>query len=126
VGFNLTRRHPCWVSNLNSPPKLPNKPKRAASFEPAVAKAFGQAVRELRVKVGFAQDEFALLANVDRSYYGKLERGERQPSLTLMLRIASGLGLSGTDLMAHFEAALETKSVEVKPSGKKRSVKNGS
>jgi transcriptional regulator with XRE-family HTH domain len=55
-----------------------------------VAKAFGRVVRKEREGQGIAQDAFALLANVDRSYYGKLERGERQLSLGLLLRISSG------------------------------------
>jgi transcriptional regulator with XRE-family HTH domain len=41
-----------------------------------VAKAFGAVVRAEREQRGIAQDAFALLAHVDRSYYGKLERGE--------------------------------------------------
>jgi transcriptional regulator with XRE-family HTH domain len=44
-----------------------------------------------------------LLANVDRSYYGKLERGERQPSLALIMRIASGLGLTASELIGRVE-----------------------
>jgi len=68
-----------------------------------VAKAFGEVVRALRTASGLAQDEFALTANVDRSYYGKLERGERQPSLALLLRVAGALGISGAELLALVE-----------------------
>ncbi|MEZ0238180.1 MAG: helix-turn-helix domain-containing protein [Methylophilaceae bacterium] len=81
-------------------------PKRATSFEPAVAKAFGAVIRAEREQRGIAQDQFSLLAHVDRSYYGKLERGERQPSLALMLRIARALGCSGAELLAEVEKAL--------------------
>jgi transcriptional regulator with XRE-family HTH domain len=56
--------------------------------------------------LGIAQDQFALLANVDRSYFGKLERGERQPSLALIIRIASGLGIAAGDLVAKVENSL--------------------
>lgn len=85
-----------------SPPQ-PRAPKRATSFEPQAAAAFGAAIREARVEQGIAQDQFALLANVDRSYYGKLERGERQPSLALIMRIASGLGLTASELIGRVE-----------------------
>lgn len=64
---------------------------------------FGEVIRAERVRQSIAQDQFALFANVDRSYYGKLERGERQPSLALILRIASGLGISASDIMARVE-----------------------
>ena len=50
-----------------------------------------------------------LLANVDRSYYGKLERGERQPSLGLLLRIAGALECSGAELVSRVEKALTRK-----------------
>jgi transcriptional regulator with XRE-family HTH domain len=56
-----------------------------------------------------AQDQFALLAGVDRSYFGKLERGERQPSLGLMLRISGALGVAGAEIVQKVEARLRTK-----------------
>jgi len=55
---------------------------------------------------GVAQDQFALIANIDRSYYGKLERGERQPSLGLLLRAAGALGISGATLVEETERLL--------------------
>ncbi len=69
-----------------------------------------------------AQDEFALLANVDRSYFGKLERGERQPSLALLLRIAKGLGLPGASLVQKTELRIQalrsaTQAVQASASG---------
>lgn len=70
------------------------------------ASAFGEVIRAERVRQGIAQDQFALLANVDRSYYGKLERGERQPSLALILRIAGGLGVTASDLIGRVETCL--------------------
>ncbi len=81
-------------------------PRRATSFEPKVAKAFGRVIRTHRELGGVAQDAFALAANVDRSYYGKLERGERQPSLALLLRIAAALGVPGATLVAQTESEL--------------------
>jgi transcriptional regulator with XRE-family HTH domain len=63
-------------------------------------------IRAERLKQAIAQDQFALMANVDRSYYGKLERGERQPSLALMLRVAGGLGLPASEILARVERLL--------------------
>ena len=48
----------------------------------------------------------ALIAGVDRSYFGKLERGERQPSLSMLLRIAEALGVSGAELVKRTESAM--------------------
>lgn len=93
----------------SSPPILRPKSskRRATSFEPEAAAAFGEVIRAERIKQAIAQDQFALLANVDRSYYGKLERGERQPSLALILRIAGGLGVTASDLVDQTEQVLK-------------------
>jgi XRE family transcriptional regulator, regulator of sulfur utilization len=79
---------------------------RSTSFEPAVATAFGDVIRAERLRQGIAQDQFAVLANVDRSYYGKLERGERQPSLGLILRVAKGFGVPASDLVLRVEKSI--------------------
>lgn len=95
---------------MTSAPARPVKKKaparRSTSFEPLAAKAFGETVRALREGQDLAQDQFALLASVDRSYYGKLERGERQPTLGLLLRIAEGLGVPGATLVERTEATM--------------------
>jgi transcriptional regulator with XRE-family HTH domain len=67
------------------------------------AAVFGEVIRAERVRQAIAQDQFALMANVDRSYYGKLERGERQPSLALILRIAGGLGIPASNILDQVE-----------------------
>jgi transcriptional regulator with XRE-family HTH domain len=86
--------------------KVPIAPRRATSFEPNVAAAFGRVIRSHREQSGIAQDAFALKANVDRSYYGKLERGERQPSLALLLRIAGALDVAAGTLVTQTESEL--------------------
>lgn len=87
-------------------PRLPLSTARGTSFEPEIARAFGTVVRQTRVNLGVAQDQMALMAGVDRSYFGKLERGERQPSLSILLRIAGALGVSGAELVELAEAAI--------------------
>ncbi|MBZ8141307.1 transcriptional regulator [Rubrivivax gelatinosus] len=82
---------------------------RSDSFDPAVASACGVVLRELRLQRGIAQDAFALLAGVDRSYYGKLERGERQPSLAVLLKCASAFGQPAATLVAAIEDQLNVK-----------------
>jgi XRE family transcriptional regulator, regulator of sulfur utilization len=82
---------------------------RSDSFDPVVASACGFVMRELRLQRGIAQDAFALLAGVDRSYYGKLERGERQPSLTVLLKCASAFDQPAASLVAAIERQLSGK-----------------
>lgn len=77
-----------------------------------MALVFGEIIRAERVKQSIAQDQFALFANIDRSYYGKLERGERQPSLALILRIAGGLGIPASKILERVEKRI---AAEMKP-----------
>lgn len=80
--------------------------RRVLSFDPRLAIAFGNVLRELRKEQLLAQDQFALDAGVDRSYYGKLERGERQPSLSMLIRIATTFGVAASELVARTETVL--------------------
>lgn len=59
---------------------------------------FGMRVRELRKKRGYSQEEFAAHVGMHRTYLGGLERGERNPTLTIIARIAIGLGISISEL----------------------------
>lgn len=83
--------------------------KRWTSFEPEVATAIGVVTRRYREAAEIAQDAFALEAGVDRSYYGKLERGERQPSIGVFLRIAVTLQVPASDLMREVEGVLSNR-----------------
>jgi len=68
--------------------------------------AFGQAVRAVRTEQGIAQEELASLAEVERSHMGKIERGEHMPTLALILKISSALGISAAELMGATERSL--------------------
>lgn len=52
---------------------------------------FGQVVRALREERGLSQEEFATRAGVHRTYMGGIERGERNPTLTTIHKIAAAL-----------------------------------
>ncbi|MBJ6911748.1 helix-turn-helix transcriptional regulator, partial [Vibrio cholerae] len=41
-----------------------------------LAKKFGHNVRSMRKDKGISQDKLALSADIDRSYVGRIERGE--------------------------------------------------
>ena len=75
----------------------------ATSRNPALALAFGETVRSVRESAGVAQEALALIAEMDRSYLGRLERGEKQPSLDVVFRLAVALGVVPGDLVAKIE-----------------------
>ncbi|HYG96064.1 MAG TPA: helix-turn-helix transcriptional regulator [Solirubrobacterales bacterium] len=69
--------------------------------------AFGTAVRELRLKQGLSQEAAALHANIDRAYFGRLERAGKVPTLTTVWKIAAALGTTPSELLARTEHLLE-------------------
>ncbi|HEX4608578.1 MAG TPA: helix-turn-helix transcriptional regulator [Urbifossiella sp.] len=64
---------------------------------------FGRRVRQLRKEKGVSQEAFAHQVRIDRSYFGSIERGERNVSLENICLIAAGLGVPPAELLV-FEA----------------------
>lgn len=62
---------------------------------------FGRAIRTLRVTAGLTQEELADRAGLDRSYIGGVERGERNPTLSVIEKIAEGLGVTEAELFSY-------------------------
>lgn len=76
------------------------RPPGTTTYEAEPARAFGKAVRATRVEQGVAQEELVALAGIERSHMGKIERGEHMPTLALILKISTALGITAADLMA--------------------------
>jgi transcriptional regulator with XRE-family HTH domain len=69
----------------------------------AAHSAFGNAMREFRRVRGLSQEQLGYDAGLHRTYIGGIERGERNPSLTNILRIADALDVSPSELLAATE-----------------------
>jgi len=52
----------------------------------------GNRIRDKRKALGLTQEELAARANLDRSYVGGVERGERNLTFTVLCEICSALG----------------------------------
>ena len=63
------------------------------------AKQFGINVREVRRNREISQDQLALKAGIDRSYMGRIERGQVNITLEKVYRLAEALDCSIYDLM---------------------------
>jgi len=56
-----------------------------------LAKALGARIRTQRKARQISQDTLALICNIDRSYMGRIERGEVSITVEKLYRIASSL-----------------------------------
>lgn len=61
-------------------------------------------IRSLRESAGYSQEGFAAAIQVHRTYMGKLERGETDPGLEVLERVAGGLQTSLSDLLRRAES----------------------
>ena len=61
--------------------------------------ALGKAIREERESRGISQERLALLADVDRSYVGRVERGDNNVAVLTLARLADALDLTLARLM---------------------------
>jgi transcriptional regulator with XRE-family HTH domain len=72
-----------------------------------IRERLGAAVRAVRVHAKMSQEELARRSGLDRTYIGGVERGERNPSLVSLHRIAGGLNMTLSALFAHLPAGRE-------------------
>jgi transcriptional regulator with XRE-family HTH domain len=60
---------------------------------------FGTRVRQLRSQKGYSQEAFATKCDLDRTYVGGIERGERNVALRNVESIAKALDMTLSELM---------------------------
>jgi transcriptional regulator with XRE-family HTH domain len=68
------------------------------SRELQIQKDFGDRLRKLRKQKELSQEALALACDLDRTYIGGVERGERNISLINIYKIAEALGCDAKDL----------------------------
>jgi len=59
----------------------------------------GARIRQARKEKGYSQEKLAELCAISDTYLGRLERGEKQPSLDTLVRLTECLGVSLTDVL---------------------------
>ena len=70
-----------------------------------LAITFGRVLRDLRKQAGLTQEQLGFEAELERNYISMLERGERQPTLTTLVKLAKPLRKKASQLVALVEAA---------------------
>ena len=62
--------------------------------------SLGRRIKTLRRENGLTQAKLALMINVEQSYLGKLELGSRNPSLSMLSKIADAFEITLSELFS--------------------------
>jgi transcriptional regulator with XRE-family HTH domain len=73
---------------------------------PTGEQLFGVVLREIRTSRGISQEELAFGSGYHPTYIGQLERGKKSPSLRTIMRLASVLEVTGSDILKQIESRL--------------------
>ncbi len=65
----------------------------------ALAEIFGRNVRRVRIERAMSIEALANEVGLSYSYVGEIERGRRNPTLSVVERVADALGVSPVDLV---------------------------
>jgi transcriptional regulator with XRE-family HTH domain len=63
-----------------------------------IKKRLGQNLRRLRLDKGLSQEQFAFEAKIHRTYISDLERGARNPTVTIVEKLAKALDVKAATL----------------------------
>lgn len=58
----------------------------------------GARIRYLRKKMGYSQEDLALEADINKNYLSDLERGRRNPSLEILIKICFAFKINLSEL----------------------------
>jgi transcriptional regulator with XRE-family HTH domain len=70
---------------------------------PAFQTALGEAVKARRHELGLTQEQLANETELHQRWISNVETGKRNPSYASIRRLAAGLGLSASQLIAQAE-----------------------
>ena len=62
-------------------------------------RAFAAELKARRSELGISQEELAHRSDVNRTFVAKLELAQNQPTLTVLLKLAGGLGVELPELL---------------------------
>lgn len=69
---------------------------------------FSEKLRAIRTSKKISQDKLAVATKIDRSYVGRIDRGEVNITLDILYKIAIALDCEPTDLLPNLEKLKET------------------
>ena len=66
---------------------------------PVLRVTFGEFIKDARIRLGLTQSEVGFKASVNQTFVGKVQRGEREPTLNVAIRLCDALGLDINDFV---------------------------
>ncbi len=69
----------------------------------SLSERFGSLLADLRKEKNLSQAQLGIDCDLDRTFISLLERGERQPSLTTIFKLAKALGVSASWMLKELE-----------------------
>ncbi len=90
------------ADDVRAPPQDRHVRRALAKAAATYSEMLGIAVLWERERAGFTQEKFAYHAGLARSYMSGIERGERNPTFTQLMRILEGLGIEPSEFFQHF------------------------
>lgn len=64
-----------------------------------IRKTLGANLKRLRRAKGWSQEEYAFEAGIHRTYVSDIERGSRNPTIEILVKLAKPLGVEPADLI---------------------------
>lgn len=64
-----------------------------------ILQKFGDQLQKVRKSQGISQEDFAAKLSMHRNYIGMIERGERNPTVRTLYKIAKALKVTSSDLL---------------------------
>lgn len=69
----------------------------------------GKKIREIRKAKGYSQEDFAAQAQLGRTYMGRIERGEQNMSIQILIHIAITLNIEVFELIPPMNELIKVK-----------------
>lgn len=73
-------------------------------MKPSIEQAFGDEIRKARVSLRKSQESLAFDAGIHRTYVSMIERGQKSPTLSVILRLARALNIKASELVRRAES----------------------
>jgi transcriptional regulator with XRE-family HTH domain len=86
---------------------LEQRPRKQIQPVSGPAKAFGQALRDIRTSRKISQEQLAFDSGFDRTYISLVERGVRSPTIRSLVQLTDALKVRPSEMLARMESLLK-------------------